>query len=147
MSEKNLENQEAGAAEQTADARTASTFPSVPTMAIKHTPGPWTVEEYGDDETPTLVIHKDTESRVCFMATPGSHGDPAMIEADAYLIAAAPDLLEAAKLLEVAEDERQYCEECEGEGEPEACGTCFPMFDDARIKRRLAIAKAETERK
>jgi hypothetical protein len=62
----------------------------------KHTPGPWTVEEYGDDETPALVIHRgETENRICFMATPGSHGDPAIIEADAHLIAAAPDLLEA----------------------------------------------------
>ena len=111
-------------------------------MELKHTPGPWTVEEYGDDETPTLVIHKDSESRICFMATPGSHGDPAKIEADAYLIAAAPDLLEAARLLEDAELDRDACPECEGEGEPEACGTCFPTFDDARIKRRRAIAKA-----
>ena len=61
----------------------------------EYTPGPWTVEEYGEDDCPALVIHKDTESRVCFMATPGSHGDPAKIEADARLIAAAPDLLEA----------------------------------------------------
>lgn len=59
----------------------------------KHTLGPWTIEDYGDDETPTLVIHKDSESRVCFMATPGSHGDPEKIEADAHLIAAAPDML------------------------------------------------------
>lgn len=58
------------------------------------TPGPWTIEEYGDDEAPALVIHRDSESRVCFMATPGSHGDPAQIEADARLIAAAPDMLE-----------------------------------------------------
>jgi hypothetical protein len=61
----------------------------------EHTPGPWTVEEYGDDDCPALVIHRDSENRVCFMATPGSHGDPAKIEADAYLIAAAPDLLRA----------------------------------------------------
>jgi hypothetical protein len=61
----------------------------------EYTPGPWTIEEYGDDETPALVIHKDTQNRVCFMATPGSHGDPAKIEADARLIAAAPDLLKA----------------------------------------------------
>lgn len=63
----------------------------------KHTKGPWTVEEYGDDETPTLVIHEDSESRICFMATPGSHGDPAKIEADARLIAAAPCMYEALK--------------------------------------------------
>ena len=63
----------------------------------QHTPGSWTIEEYGDEECPALVIHRDSERRVCFMATPGSHGDPAMIEADARLIAAAPDLLQALK--------------------------------------------------
>jgi hypothetical protein len=61
----------------------------------EHTPGPWTIEEYGDDDAPALIIHRDSETRVCFMATPGSHGDPAKIEADAKLIAAAPDLLAA----------------------------------------------------
>lgn len=66
-----------------------------------HTPGPWTIEEYGDDEAPALVIHKDTETRICFMATPGSHGDPARIEADALLITAAPAML--ASLREVRE--------------------------------------------
>jgi len=59
------------------------------------TPGPWTIEEYGDEDCPALVIHRDTESRVCFMATPGSHGDPAQIAADAHLIAAAPEMLYA----------------------------------------------------
>ena len=63
--------------------------------------------------------------------------------ANARLLAAAPDLLEACQLLEEAEHLRQFCEECDGgEGEPEACSTCFPKFDDARVKRRLAIAKA-----
>ena len=109
------------------------------------TPGPWTIEEYGDDDTPNLVIHKDSESRICFMATPGSHGDPAIIEANAYLIAAAPDLLEAALLLEDAEDRHANCDQCEGEDVPELCEKCFPFFDDARVKRRLAIAKAKRE--
>lgn len=52
---------------------------------MPHTPGPWTVEEYGDDDCPALVIHRDIESRVCFMATLGSRGDPEMIAADAKL--------------------------------------------------------------
>jgi len=111
-------------------------------MNPAQTLGPWTIEEYGDRDAPNLVIHKDSESRICFMATPGSHGDPAIIEANAHLITAAPDLLEAAQLLEKAEHDRQFCDECEDEGEPEACGKCFPAFDDARVKRRLAIAKA-----
>lgn len=69
---------------------------------MTHTPGPWTIEEYGD-ELPTLVIHRgETENRICFMATPGSHGDPAMIEADARLIAAAPDMLAALKAMHEA---------------------------------------------
>lgn len=55
----------------------------------KATPAPWTIERYGDDECPSLVMHSDSESRVCFMATPGSHGDPARIKADAKLIRAA----------------------------------------------------------
>jgi hypothetical protein len=61
---------------------------------------------------------------------------------NANLIAAAPDLLEACKMLEVAEEAWANCEDCGGEGMPEACGTCFPAHDDARIKRRIAIAKA-----
>lgn len=68
-------------------------------MDAKHTSGPWTVEEYGDDEAPSLVIHNGSETRVCFMATPGSHGDPARIEANARLIAAAPELYEALRLM------------------------------------------------
>jgi hypothetical protein len=62
--------------------------------------------------------------------------------ANARLIAAAPDLLEAAMLQEAAEDAHANCEECEGEGVPELCEKCFPLFDNARVKRRLAIVKA-----
>jgi len=61
------------------------------------------------------------------------------------LAAAAPDLAEAAMLLEAAEDANANCEDCEGEGVPELCGTCFPLFDDARLKRRAAVAKARGE--
>jgi hypothetical protein len=63
-------------------------------------------------------------------------------EANARLIAASWDLLQAAQLLENAEAARCGCDECEDEGEPECCSKCFPLFDDARVKRRLAIAKA-----
>lgn len=73
----------------------------------QHTPGPWTIEEYGDDNAPALVIHRgETENRICFMATPGSYGDPAKIEADAHLIGAAPDLL--ASLQEVVASILEY---------------------------------------
>lgn len=52
------------------------------------------------------------------------------------------DLLEAAQLLETAESAHANCHECEGQEIPELCAVCFPLFDDARIKRRIAIAKA-----
>lgn len=59
------------------------------------TPGPWSIVRYGDGSS--LVIHSDTDNRVCFMATassdrPTSH---AAIRANARLIAAAPALYEA----------------------------------------------------
>ena len=93
---------------------------------MAHTPGPWTIEEYGDDDSPALVIHKDSESRVCFMATPGSHGDPSAIEADARLIAAAPDLLAALRAMT-------------DRWEPDCSGQDRVMWENACS----AIAKAE----
>ena len=64
------------------------------------------------------------------------------VHANARLIAAAPDLYEAARALEVAEDQHANCEECNGDGVPELCPVCFPFFDDARVKRRLALKAA-----
>jgi hypothetical protein len=62
----------------------------------KHAPGPWTIERYGGD---SLVVHSDAETRVCFMATPGVLGSLSNIKANARLIAAAPEMLEALTLL------------------------------------------------
>lgn len=62
----------------------------------------------------------------------------------ARLMAASPDLLAACQLQEAAEEFNcNKCENCFGEGEPEACEVCFPKFDDARVARRAAIARAE----
>jgi hypothetical protein len=66
--------------------------------AQPHTPGPWSIVEYGDGDS--LVIHAGDDWRVCFMATPGeSPGAMQRIEANARLIASAPELLEALKEL------------------------------------------------
>lgn len=79
--------------------------PSREDADVTHTPGPWTIKRYGDGNS--LVIHSNHVNRVCFMATPGSHGDPATIAADARLIAAAPDMLAALEAAERAIDDCQ----------------------------------------
>lgn len=97
---------------------------------VDHTPGTWTIEEYGDSDTPDLVIHNGSEIRICFMATPGSHGDPAKIEANARLIAAAPEMLAAL---------RDYITECTDV----AVSPTWPRLPEIRASMRAAIAKAE----
>lgn len=56
--------------------------------------------------------------------------------------AALHEALEAARLLELAEDANSNCPDCHGEGPPENCETCFPLFDIARLRRRRACALA-----
>jgi hypothetical protein len=112
----------------------------------EYTPGPWTMKydasPEGGEYFHGIVDAKGRKivAQGLALAIGGFDGEPM---ANARLIAAAPDLLAAAMALEKAETERNDdCEECGGEGEPEACGTCFPPFDDARVMRRAAIAKA-----
>lgn len=64
-------------------------------------------------------------------------------DANARLIAAAPELYEACRLQELAEFNRSNCAECDGEGEPEACSLCFRKADQARVARRSALRKAD----
>ncbi len=106
----------------------------------EHTPGPWSANGLKNDGG--FEISSEGRPFVICARNPVDHraGES---NANAVLIAAAPDLLAAAQALEAAELGRNDdCEECGGQGEPEACGTCFPPFDDARIMRREAIAKA-----
>lgn len=113
----------------------------------KHTPGPWYVDQ---DERPGMQwnrhIHSQTaDYAVCFMAHSDGK-DPARDEANANLIAAAPNLLEALRdLLAVnteaaglsmsviasSEEFAHFMRECERK-----CGA-------AETKARAAIAKAE----
>ncbi len=58
-----------------------------------HTPGPWPTPEFGRRGNPCWSVGKESPSIAAVMK-----------EGDAYLIAAAPDLLEASRLaLQVAE--------------------------------------------
>lgn len=123
------------------------------TSGIKptHTPGPW-------EQDDNIVGAAEGGMHICTVTSsddfPCITDDDEQTEAEARaavdiecacnarLIAAAPDLLAAAQLLEKAEDAHAHCDECEGEEIPELCPKCFPLFDDARVKRRNAIAKA-----
>jgi len=102
-----------------------------------HTEGEWVAEGLGKDgsweiRAGNFVIC--SRNRINHLSLSSN--------ANARLIAAAPDLLAAARLLEAAETAHVNCPECEGEDIPELCPRCFPAFDEARIARRLAIAKA-----
>jgi hypothetical protein len=62
--------------------------------APAHTPGPWSIVPYGDGDS--LAIHHNDTDRVCFMATHGgSEQTWRAIQANANLIAAAPDMYAA----------------------------------------------------
>ena len=64
-----------------------------------HTPGPWTIVEYGDGDS--LAIHDgDSANRICFMATHGgSQKSWTAIQANAQAITATPDFMEAAAMM------------------------------------------------
>lgn len=94
--------------------------------------GPWEAKRnhYGE-----WYVREADNLTVCNVGTDGKKF--------AALISASPDFYEAALALEKAELAHANCDECNGEGVPELCEKCFPLFDDARLKRRAAIAKAE----
>ena len=60
---------------------------------IKHTPGPWEVEGIGQVIVPARPPAWRTLADVY-----GEHGDEEQADADAHLIAAAPDLLAACEM-------------------------------------------------
>ena len=102
-------------------------------MGQAHTPGPFHLEgTYVLDGNSRTIATCDVSPRV-------SQSEKV---ANAYLFAAAPDLFECAEILEKAEEAHANCDECEGEGVPELCEKCFPLFDDARVKRRTALSSA-----
>lgn len=120
-------------------------------MSEKWTPGPWFCAErmiYALQDTfPPSYVEGKLQQVNRFDALVQGHFCPHEEKlANARLIAAAPDLVEAAALQEDAEDANANCPECEGDGIPELCPRCFPLFDAARVKRRAALAKARGDK-
>ena len=62
-------------------------------MTTKHTPGPWLANWHGNDLTMPCAIVTQTGVRIAKMNPTLSIDDPYTAEANANLIAAAPDLL------------------------------------------------------
>ena len=110
----------------------------VAAVSAGHTPGPWRFElaigPHGQKCYHTIKCNE-------YDYVASTWGKPH--EANARLIAAAPELLAALKLMEKADDVHANCAECDPADAPESCEVCFPYFDAARVARRAAIAKAE----
>jgi hypothetical protein len=95
-------------------------------MTSKHTPGPWTV----DGPAHNQIVWSAPEHRVCFLAH--SNGDqPERDFANGQLIAAAPDLLDAAQVCD------QFLDHLKNSWE--VCHHTQAMMD----KLKAAISKAE----
>ena len=99
----------------------------------KHTPGPWFAKRAGDGGYFEWYVGRDGEN--CSIAediTDPVTRDPS--EANAHLIAAAPDLLEALKAI-ISDDmeDQKTAQEFGG----------FVLPDELRTAARAAIAKAE----
>jgi len=96
---------------------------------MAHTPGPWSVDWDGEDLWNNHIVC--SEGRICFMAHSGTERQDEF-DANAQLISAAPDLLEALREIET------ICTESAG-----ACrkrmGT---RVGNALVTARAAIRKA-----
>ena len=75
---------------------------------MKHTPGPWQAVKW-DDNADDVVGWSVVDSEGAMLPESEMTGDIEEAEANARLIAAAPDLLEALKIcIEVLEDSGNY---------------------------------------
>lgn len=118
-----------------------SSFVMVPREVMEFYADPFAWKKKNDPQN--LVQIPDFYSELSFggAATEALAARPAKER----LTVAESSLLECAEILEKAEEAHANCDECEGEGVPELCEKCFPLFDEARIKRRLAIAAARSQ--
>lgn len=57
----------------------------------------------------------------------------------ADLVGEVKKLRDALQAAETADQQAANCEEHAPEMAPESCGECFPLADDARMKRRAAL--------
>lgn len=114
--------------------------------APQFAPGPWSIVPYGDERRTSLVIHYSPQNRVCFMSTPGENHDEdrARIEANARLIAAAPDLHTALqKARKIVQAERDCLVECATVGPEHDLRTLDPWSKPAVEKLDAVLAEID----
>lgn len=111
-----------------------------------HTPGPWRIDVNGSEDwsvdydgpsSTYMTICGDRPQPVCFAVEPSAYGNDEEIEANARLIAAAPDLLAA--LVEARDALHQHYVDWDGEPEDAA------PLQVARAKCEAAISRATGE--
>jgi hypothetical protein len=69
-------------------------------MTTQHTPGPWEVIKHGRGPLDSITIRRDyTSGEYVAQIVPTNSDEPLTVAANARLIAAAPELLEACKLV------------------------------------------------
>jgi hypothetical protein len=100
-------------------------------MSEKHTPGPWVIEQNGPAFDLLTADHADHFAIIVGMTSNGT-GE---LEANARLIAAAPDLLAACKAA------KRYM--VQGESGPDGFTVVFPHDDKSLSLLSEAITKAE----
>jgi len=106
------------------------------------TPGPWAVAEpwSGFSEI------RGADGQLVFGLAAGAEGEKRpdeVCDANARLIAAAPEMYEALKATERAHDIHAACEDCmEGARDPASCEHCVTSWNEAYELRCAVLAKA-----
>ncbi len=110
---------------------------------VNHTPGPWEVVADQFETGQFQVVDVATQCSIIDSYNGGCASDPSpteyfFSEANARLIAAAPELLDA--LVDLLPHAEKAIEELNAK----MCGSLYPAINDAKVKRaRTAIAKAK----
>ena len=68
-------------------------------IIMKHTPGPWQIKKWEEENSADGFVTVITDSRGHGIVTFNQRGENSKVEANARLIAMAPELLEAARAL------------------------------------------------
>lgn len=121
-----------------------------------HTPGPWVIPAgVGNEHVVCQGGDRQRPGEILFVVHPPigrsrvrTDGD---IEANAEHIVrcvnAYDGLVMACQLQEAADLAHVSCDECDPEDAPETCAKCFPLYDVARIARRMALSAVEVCRR